>query len=79
MTDRENLLREKIATECSKKGNKWDYFIACSERYDFDKCPDDFDCLKDYMFSAICDEISNDHVCEECWKYFLEVDLDKRK
>lgn len=75
MTDREKEIRTKIAAECLCKGNKSDYLVACSDEYNFTSCPDDFDCLKDYIFSAICDEISTCHPCKECWKYFLEGNL----
>lgn len=72
ISDIEKELREKIAAECAKKGTYWypDMCTAQSNRYDFKGCPDDYYCLKDYTFSAICDEVYN-MPCEECWQNFF--------
>lgn len=73
MSNREKELRTKIAEECLQNNHKSEYDTACSECYDFIRCPDDFECLKDEMknFLAICDDISLEYSCEECWKNFL--------
>ena len=73
MLDREKELRTKIAAECLQNGHKSDYLTACSENYDFVRCPDEFNCLEEYIqdFSAICDELGCDLLCVDCWKRFL--------
>lgn len=72
LSDIEKELREKIAAECTKKGTYWypDIDIAQSDSYDFQECPDDYYCLKDYPFSALCDE-AYDMPCEQCWENFF--------
>lgn len=73
MSDREKELRAKIAVECLENGHKSGYLTACSENYDFIRCPDDFECLKNELhnFSAICDEFEYEFPCEDCWRNFL--------
>ena len=61
MTNREKELRTKIGAECLYKGSNWrsDYLTSCEEdKYDFIRCPDDFECLQDYMkdFIWLCNE-----------------------
>ena len=74
MTNREKELRNKISEECLSKNLRNDYHTAKSNNYDFIKCPEEFECLKEYMpeFLAICDDLSiEEPYCEECWKKFL--------
>lgn len=69
--DREKILREQIASECIEKRWTKDLHIAQSKDYDFIACPDYFNCLQDYVFSALCDEMGDDYPCEKCWENFL--------
>lgn len=77
---REKELREKITEECSRKddvNSQWSHNYHISQnnnRYDFRGCPDDLECAEGYMFSALCDEVSNfdcKKYCKKCWENFL--------
>ena len=78
---RERNLRQNISIEClstkQKDSKDEDRLIhnynVCQDkkRYDFKGCPDDFECINDYTFLALCDEISDDFDCKKCWKNFL--------
>ena len=75
VTNQEKELREKIAEECLQKTieNKYGHNYRISqdnERYDFKGCPDDLECIEDYTFFELCDEV-DDFNCKECWKNFL--------
>ena len=75
MTAREKDLRTKIGFECLYKGWRSDYLTSCSDKYDFIRCPDSFECFEDYIndFYAGCDATRQNQIfpCEECWKRFL--------
>lgn len=75
MTNREKELRTKIGAECLHKGWKSDYLTSCSDRYNFEKCPDEFEYLKNELndFYVSCDRLIKDQTfsCNDCWKYFL--------
>lgn len=81
MTDRERMLRHNIGLECinTRQKDSMDEerfihnFNVCHNKksYDFQGCPDDFECTKDYTFLAVCDEVSDYYPCKECWKNFL--------
>lgn len=76
MTNREKELRTKIGAECLHKGLKADYLAACSEKYDFVKCPDEFECLENEIknFTVGCDKLVEEQTfsCDDCWKAFFE-------
>lgn len=74
MTAREKELRIKIGAECLHKKYRNDYLTACSEYYDFVRCPDDFECMEKYLdgFKYDCHNIGEvPWNCENCWKKFL--------
>ena len=80
MTKREKEIKEKIAAECYQKGWRSDYNTACSIECDFVRCPDDFECLQDYLakFKAVCVDINNERSCKECWESFLKGDIHEK-
>ena len=73
MTTREKDLRIKIGSECLYKGWRSDYLTSCWEKYDFIRCPDDFEYVKDYTngFVGLCNTDEENNSCEQCWKNFL--------
>ena len=75
MTNKEKELRTKIGAECLYNGSNWrsDYLTSCEDKYDFIRCPDDFECLQNYTkdFVGLCSTQEKDNSCESCWKNFL--------
>lgn len=79
--NREKEIKEKVAAECYQKGWRSDYNTACSDKHDFVRCPDDFECLESYTkdFVALCHELTDeDNSCEQCWNMFLKGDLNEK-
>ena len=73
MTNREKDLRVKIGSECLYKGYRSDYLTSCTDKYNFIRCPDDFEYIADYTksFIGLCNTQEKDNSCETCWKRFL--------
>lgn len=81
MTNREKEIRTKIGSECLYNGWRSDYLTSCSEEYDFIRCPDSFECCKDYIkdFYAGCDTTRQNQIfpCKQCWKNFLNGEINE--
>ena len=72
MTAREKELRTKIGAECLQKKWRNDYLTSCFSEYNFDRCPDEFECMDKYTENFECDYLSTPSFnCKECWKKFL--------
>ena len=73
MTTREKELRTKIGAECLYKGWRSDYLTSCEDKYNFIRCPDNFEYVEEYTkdFVGLCNTKEKDNSCERCWKKFL--------
>ena len=75
MTTREKDIRTKIGAECLWNGEYWrsDYLTSCSDKYDFIRCPNDFNYIENYTknFVGLCNTKEKDNTCKQCWKRFL--------
>jgi len=91
MTDREKEYREKVRKECWSAESNFqgidylmrmenDWKVAERENdYSFESCPNNFDCLEDFVGLCERDGVDNDSMnyyekveqCENCWKLAL--------